>query len=104
MFVHFKIRKRMNKNRIWVILITLLFTTGAHAQLKETLQNILKNDTTHNTAIATITDSTRLKEMQKELETARLNEANMRLEMEQLRLLTFSADSLKQAEQKSKID
>ncbi|MDE6800790.1 mechanosensitive ion channel family protein [uncultured Phocaeicola sp.] len=94
----------MNKNRIWVILITLLFTTGAHAQLKETLQNILKNDTTHNTAIATITDSTRLKEMQKELETARLNEANMRLEMEQLRLLTFSADSLKQAEQKSKID
>lgn len=93
----------MNKNRIWVILITLFITTGVHAQLEETLQHILGNDTIHTVTTPT-TDSTRIKEMQKELEAARLNEANMRLEMEQLRLLTFSADSLKQAEQKLKID
>lgn len=93
----------MKRNRILVILITLLITTGAHAQLQETLQQILGNDTTHTVEAPQI-DSTQLKQIQKELEEARLNEANMRLEMEQLRLQTFSADSLKQAEQKLRID
>lgn len=93
----------MDRNRIWVILITFLITTGVHAQIQETLQHILGNDTTHIIE-TTSTDSIRLEQMQKELEAARLNEANMRLEMEQLRLQTFSADSLKLAEQKTRID
>lgn len=93
----------MDRNRIWVILITFLITTGVHAQIQETLQHILGNDTTQTIA-TTSTDSIRLEQMQKELEAARLNEANMRLEMEQLRLQTFSADSLKLAEQKTRID
>lgn len=93
----------MDRNRIWVILITFLITNGVHAQIQEKLQQILGNDTTH-TVTTTSTDSIRLKQMQEELEAARLNEANMRLEMEQLRLQTFSADSLKLAEQKTRID
>lgn len=93
----------MNQNRIWVILITLLIATRVHAQLQETLQQILGNDTTP-TVSAIPVDSTLLKQMQEELEAARLNEANMRLEMEQLRLQTFAADSLKLAEQKARID
>lgn len=93
----------MDRNRIWVILITFLITTGVHAQIQETLHHILENDTTQ-TGATTSTDSIRLKQMQEELEAARLNEANMRLEMEQLRLQTFSADSLKLAEQKTRID
>lgn len=93
----------MKRNRIWVILITFLITTGVRAQIQETLQQILGNDTTQAGA-TTSTDSIRLKQMQEELEAARLNEANMRLEMEQLRLQTFSADSLKLAEQKTRID
>lgn len=93
----------MDRNRIWVILITFLITNGVHAQIQEKLQQILGNDTTHTVTTAS-TDSLRLKQMQEELEAARLNEANMRLEMEQLRLQTFSADSLKLAEQKTRID
>lgn len=93
----------MKRNRIWVILITFLITNGVRAQIQETLQQILGNDTTQAGA-TTSTDSIRLKQMQEELEAARLNEANMRLEMEQLRLQTFSADSLKLAEQKTRID
>lgn len=93
----------MDRNRIWVILITFLITNGVHAQIQEKLQQILGNDTTHTVTTAS-TDSLRLKQMQEELEAARLNEANMRLEMEQLRLQTFAADSLKLAEQKTRID
>lgn len=93
----------MDRNRIWVILITFLITNGVHAQIQEKLQQILGNDTTHTVTTAS-TDSLHLKQMQEELEAARLNEANMRLEMEQLRLQTFSADSLKLAEQKTRID
>ena len=34
-------------------------------------------------------------DMKKELEEARLSEANMRMEMEQMRLKAFAADSVK---------
>lgn len=40
--------------------------------------------------------------MKRELEEARLNEANMRMEMEQLRLKAFAADSVKLAQQKAR--
>ena len=94
----------MKRNRILIILFAILITTGAKAQLKETIQQILGSDSTQTISSATSSDSIRIKQMQQELETARLNEANMRLEMEQLRLETFSADSLKQAQQKMRID
>lgn len=90
----------MKRNRILIILFAILITTGAKAQLKETIQQILGSDSTQTISSAISSDSIRIKQMQQELETARLNEANMRLEMEQLRLETFSADSLKQAQQK----
>lgn len=42
--------------------------------------------------------------MKKELEEARLSEANMRMEMEQMRLKAFAADSVKLAQQRARID
>lgn len=42
--------------------------------------------------------------MKRELEAARLNEANMRMEMEQLKLQAYAADSVKLAQQKLRID
>ena len=42
--------------------------------------------------------------MKKELEDARLSEANMRMEMEQMRLKAFAADSVKLAQQRARID
>lgn len=64
----------MNPNRIWAILIILLIATGAYAQLQETLQQILGNDTTP-TVSTTSTDSALLKQMQEELEAARLTQS-----------------------------
>jgi len=43
-------------------------------------------------------------DMRKELEEARLSEANMRMEMEQMRLKAFAADSVKLAQQRARID
>ena len=42
--------------------------------------------------------------MKRELEAARLNEANMRMEMEQLKLQAYAADSVKLAQQRLRID
>lgn len=42
--------------------------------------------------------------MRRQLEEARLNEANLRMELEQIRLQNFTSDSLKQAAQKQRID
>ena len=43
-------------------------------------------------------------DMKKELEEARLSEANMRMEMEQMGLKAFAADSVKLAQQRARID
>lgn len=93
----------MIKNRIVILIVTCLICIGAKAQISETIQHILGGDST-TAASAKVSDSIRLKQMQGELEAARLNEANMRMEMEQLRLLSFSTDSLKRAEQRLRID
>ena len=42
--------------------------------------------------------------MKQELEMARLNEANLRMEMEQLKLASFAADSARQVQQRKRID
>lgn len=49
-------------------------------------------------------DSARVANLQKSLEEARLNEANMRMEMEQMRLQTMAADSVKLSQQRQRID
>ncbi len=49
-------------------------------------------------------DSIQLSLVRQELETARLNEANLRMEMEQMKLAGYAADSVKLALQKQRID
>lgn len=93
----------MKSNRLLVILLTWLITIGVHAQLQEKIGHILGKDSVAAAPVTT-PDSVRLKQMQAALEAARLNEANMRMEMELLRLQSFSADSLKQTEQRIRID
>ena len=56
------------------------------------------------TAVRNDSDSVRMADMKKELEEARLSEANMRMEMEQMRLKAFAADSVKLAQQRARID
>ena len=50
------------------------------------------------------TDSARLAALRDSLENSRLNEANTRMELEQLKFAMLSADSLKRAEQLARID
>lgn len=95
----------MRKNRLFCLFISLVFTIGASAQLVEKVREFLGDDTlkTHS-AIRSDSDSANIADMKRELEAARLNEANMRMEMEQLKLQAYAADSVKLAQQKLRID
>lgn len=107
LFVYSKINKCfcMRKNRLFCLFISLVFTIGASAQLVEKVREFLGDDTlkTHS-VIRSDSDSANIADMKRELEAARLNEANMRMEMEQLKLQVYAADSVKLAQQKLRID
>lgn len=95
----------MRKNRLFCLFISLVFTIRASAQLVEKVREFLGDDTlkTHS-VIRSDSDSANIADMKRELETARLNEANMRMEMEQLKLQAYAADSVKLVQQKLRID
>ena len=95
----------MRKNRLFCLFISLVFTIGASAQLVEKVREFLGDDTlkTHS-VIRSDSDSANIADMKRELETARLNEANMQMEMEQLKLQAYAADSVKLVQQKLRID
>ncbi|EXZ92500.1 mechanosensitive ion channel family protein [Bacteroides fragilis str. Korea 419] len=95
----------MKKNRLFGLLLFLLVTNNMCAQLGKAVREILTGDSVANrTAVRNDSDSVRMADMKKELEEARLSEANMRMEMEQMRLKAFAADSVKLAQQRARID
>lgn len=85
--------------------LLLLFASGASAQLVEKVLDILNEDTL-GTMVAqkSDTDSLHLLKIKEDLETSRLNEANLRMEIEQMKLKYDAADSLKMAKQRLRID
>ena len=84
----------------------LLLPAGvASAQLVEKVLDIFNEDTLGNVVAQRVdTDSVYLLKMKEDLEVARLNEANLRMEIEQMRLRYDAADSLKLAKQRLRID
>ena len=84
----------------------LLLPAGvASAQLVEKVLDIFNEDTWGNVVVQRAdTDSVYLLKMKEDLEVARLNEANLRMEIEQMRLRYDAADSLKLAKQRLRID
>ena len=95
----------MKKNRLFGLLLFLLVTNNMCAQLGKAVREILTGDSAATrTAVRNDSDSVRMADMKKELEEARLSEANMRMEMEQMRLKAFAADSVKLAQQRARID
>ena len=95
----------MKKNRLFGLLLFLLVTNNMCAQLGKAVREILPGDSVATrTAVRNDSDSVRMADMKKELEEARLSEANMRMEMEQMRLKAFAADSVKLAQQRARID
>ena len=85
--------------------LLLLFASGASAQLVEKVLDILNEDTL-GTMVAqkSDTDSLHLLKIKEDLETSRLNEANLRMEIEQMKLKYDAADSLKLAKQRLRIE
>lgn len=79
---------------------------GAQAQLEQAVKKIFAGDTIAEThpALKRDSDSAYVANLQKTLEEARLNEANMRMEMEQMKLQMATADSVKYAQQRQRID
>ena len=95
----------MKKNRLFGLLLFLLMANNMCAQLGKAVREILTGDSVATrTAVRNDSDSVRMADMKKELEEARLSEANMRMEMEQMRLKAFAADSVKLAQQRARID
>lgn len=95
----------MKKNRLFGLLLFLLVTNNMCAQLGKAVREILTGDSVATrTAVRNDSDSVRMADVKKELEEARLSEANMRMEMEQMRLKAFAADSVKLAQQRARID
>lgn len=91
--------------RLASLLVFILVTVNIHAQIDQAIKNIFAGDTiaTH-TPVKHDSDSIRFAALQRTLEEARLNEANMRMEMEQMKLETVLADSVKLAIQRQRID
>ncbi|WP_129618576.1 mechanosensitive ion channel family protein [Bacteroides stercoris] len=90
---------------LWLMLM-LLIADGVSAQLVEKVLRVIEGDSlVPVTTIKADSDSAvSLSAIKQELEAARLNEANLRMEMEQLRLASYAADSVKHLQQKQRID
>lgn len=87
------------------LLIFILVNIKIHAQSGNSPSDILHKDsiaTPDSTSI--ISDSLKIIEMEKELEEARLNEMNLRLEIEAIRMESIIEDSVKRQEQRNRID
>lgn len=93
--------------KISALCICLLFLPlcGASAQLVEKVRDIFNQDTVGvDVPLRTDTDSLDRSDMRRKLEAARLNEANLRMEIEQMKLKYDAADSIKLARQRLRID
>ena len=96
----------MKQVRFLCVMLLLFSASGASAQLVERVLHALEGDSVQAPAqVRADSDSLQqLVRVKQELEVARLNEANLRMEMEQLRLASMSADSVKRARQRRRID
>ena len=97
----------INKIKLLVLILLMSFATiGAQAQLEQAVKKIFAGDsiTGVHASMKQGSDSAYVANLQKTLEAARLNEANMRMEMEQMKLQMATADSVKYARQRQRID
>lgn len=93
----------MGRYRLFVWLLLLLLAGGAPAQTVDGTATPA-DSLSLSLGMAADTDSIGLAEMKKQLAAARLNEANVRMEMEMLKLQAYAADSVKRVQQRSRID
>lgn len=96
----------MKKLYLSFLFLLGLSVSGLSAQVVEKVLDILGKDSLPASAAAVTadSDSVSLAAVRQELAAAKLNEANLRMEIEQIKLAAYTADSLKLAGQKQHID
>ena len=96
----------MKRFCLFCLCLLCLSVWGASAQVVEKVLDIFGADSLSNSKVAVTadSDSVHLSTVKKELAAARLNEANLRMEIEQMKLAAYTADSVKLALQKQRID
>lgn len=96
----------MKTFRFYFFCLLFLSVSGVSAQVVEKVLDIFTGDSLPApVAVSAVdSDSVRLTKVQEELAAVRLNEANLRMEIEQMKLTTYAADSVKRTRQKLRID
>lgn len=94
----------MKKNLFLIFSLLLWVPVALPAQVVEKVLDIFHADSLQASEIKADSDSLHLAAVRKELATAKLNEANLRMEIEQMKLAAYAADSVKLASQKQRID
>ena len=96
----------MKTFRLCFLCLLCLSVSGVSAQVVEKVLDIFGGDSlAAPVQVVTVdSDSIRLSAVQEELAASRLNEANLRMEIEQMKLAAYAADSVKLAKQKQRID
>lgn len=96
----------MKTFRFYFFCLLFLSVSGVSAQVVEKVLDIFAGDSlSAPVAVSAVdSDSVRLTKVQEELAAVRLNEANLRMEIEQMKLTAYAADSVKRTRQKQRID
>lgn len=96
----------MKTFRFYFFCLLFLSGSGVSAQVVEKVLDIFSGDSlSAPVAVSAVdSDSVRLTKVQEELAAVRLNEANPRMEIEQMKLTAYAADSVKRTRQKQRID
>lgn len=96
----------MKTFRFYFFCLLFLSVSGISAQVVEKVLDIFAGDSlSAPVAVSAVdSDSVRLTKVQEELAAVRLNEANLRMEIEQMKLTAYAADSVKRTRQKLRID
>lgn len=96
----------MKTFRFYFFCLLFLSVSGVSAQVVGKVLDIFSGDSlSAPVAVSAVdSDSVRLTKVQEELAAVRLNEANLRMEIEQMKLTAYAADSVKRTRQKQRID
>lgn len=96
----------MKRFCLFCLCLLCFSVAGTSAQVVEKVLDIFGADSLPNSKVAVTadSDSVHLSAVKKELAAARLNEANLRMEIEQMKLAAYTADSVKLANQRRRID
>ena len=97
-------------NKLVFLFLTSMFVisgTRSEAQIREAVKTFTSKLSAQEREMSGDTirhDTIRLTDMEEQLRQSRLNEMNLKLEMEQLKIVSYAADSIKLLKQKLRID